>query len=44
MLQTPPSDRTVFLRDACGGDVEFYKEALQMVEDEESMGSFHSAP
>src|ERR1700685_3824994 len=39
-LQEPPSERDAYLQRACGEDEELFREASEMVKEEESMGSF----
>jgi len=39
-LQKPPSERDAYLRLTCEGDAELYREAREVVQEEEKMGSF----
>jgi serine/threonine protein kinase/tetratricopeptide (TPR) repeat protein len=39
-LQKPPSERDACLRLACGNDAELYREASEVMREEEKMGSF----
>jgi hypothetical protein len=43
-LGIPPSDRDIFLCRECGDDTELYREAAEMLKDEERMGSFLLRP